>query len=207
MYKIYINDNPLFLIARDDLPAWQAQYPGAFSGRYSGQVKTLFHYVDLLEKSTTPKVVGIYAPDLQDLYNDFRSLFKFLEAAGGLVFNAERKALFIFRRDKWDLPKGKIDPGETPPQAAIREVQEETGLDVVSIVRELGSTYHTYREKNKRILKRTWWYEMQTPEQQLTPQLEEDIELAVWVDLPAFLEEKPDWYHSIQNVVDAYFTR
>ncbi|MCB9285061.1 MAG: NUDIX domain-containing protein [Lewinellaceae bacterium] len=204
MYKIYINDNPLFLIDEDNLAAWQTQYPAAFAGRYSGQVKTLFHYIDLLEKATAPRIVGIYTGDLSGLVADFRSLFKYLEAAGGLVFNTEKKALFIFRREKWDLPKGKIEPGETPPRAAIREVQEETGLDEVSIVRDLCSTYHTYREKGKRVLKRTWWYEMQTNEENLIPQIEEDIELAVWVDLPAFIEEKPEWYHSIGDVVETW---
>ncbi|MBK7408864.1 MAG: NUDIX hydrolase [Saprospirales bacterium] len=204
MYKIYINDNPLFLIAREDLADLQAQYPDCLPGRYSGQVKTLLHYIDLLEKASAPKVVVLYAENLQGLIDDFHSLHKFLEAAGGLVFNREGKALFIFRRGKWDLPKGKLDRGEMPPQAAIREVQEETGLHEVSILHDLCATFHTYREKGKRILKKTHWYAMQTPEQQLVPQAEEDIEKAVWVDMEAFLREDPDMYSSLWEVINAW---
>ena len=204
MYKIYINDNPLFLIDREVLADLQAQYPDCLPGRYSGQVKTLLHYIDLLEKASSPKVVVIYTENLQGLVDDFFSLHRFLEAAGGLVFNPEGNTLFIFRRGKWDLPKGKLDKGEIPPQAAVREVQEETGLHDVSIVRDLCATFHTYREKGKRVLKKTYWYAMQTPEYQLVPQAEEDIEKAVWVDMDTFLQEDPDIYTSLWEVVNAW---
>lgn len=207
MYKIYINDNPLFLIHRDDLPGLQEQFPDCLAGRYTGQMKTLLHYVDHLEKATQPKAVVLYCGDPDEIMRDFQSLFFCLEAAGGLVFNPEGQALFIFRRGRWDLPKGKLDPGETPQEAAVREVKEETGLQQVTLRRPLHQTYHTYREKGKRLLKLTYWYEMETADQKLIPQTEEDIEKAVWIEMNEAFLGQPDMFQSIRDVVQAYFSK
>jgi 8-oxo-dGTP pyrophosphatase MutT (NUDIX family) len=204
MYKIYINDKPLILAGQEELPGARSLFPGCLAGRYSGQIKTLLHYVDLLEKTRNPKAVVLYASDLRQLMRDFFSLFRYLEAAGGLVLNTRGEALLIFRMGKWDLPKGKIDPGETPPQTALREVREETGLQELTIRKSLGETLHTYRLKGQRVLKRTYWYLMDTPDMELTPQTEEAIERAEWVDLPAFLAQGPDCYQSILDVTAVF---
>lgn len=204
MYKIYINDNPLFLIANDELDSLCAQHPGCLRGRYLGQLKTILHYVDLLEKSREPRVVVLYSADTAGLVRDFFSQFNYLEAAGGLVFNPEGKALFIYRRGRWDLPKGKVDPGETPPETAVREVREETGIRQVAIKRHLADTLHTYREKGKRMLKRTYWYAMETADTSLVPQAEEDIEKAVWVEINGDFLQHQEIYPSILEVVQAW---
>jgi ADP-ribose pyrophosphatase YjhB (NUDIX family) len=120
--------------------------------------------------------------DKKKLLEEFISLFWYVEAAGGMVHNANNERLFIYRFGKWDLPKGKIEKNETHRDAAIREVQEETGLQELSITAELPSTFHIFDYKGKKVLKRTYWYSMQytgndTPE----PQLEEDITKAIWV--------------------------
>lgn len=120
--------------------------------------------------------------DEKKLLEEFISLFWYVEAAGGMVYNANNERLFIYRFGKWDLPKGKIEKNETHRAAAIREVQEETGLQELSITDELPSTFHIFDYKGKKVLKRTYWYRMQytgndTPE----PQLEEDITKAIWV--------------------------
>ena len=105
--------------------------------------------------------------DYEKLVADFQSNYKILEAAGGLVYNAEGKILLIFRRDFWDLPKGKIDPGESKAAAAVREVEEETGLKDITLGDLITETYHTYRtKKGNRILKRTYWFRMDAPNQE-----------------------------------------
>ena len=204
MYKIYVNDKPLILAGQEELPGAQSLFPESLTGRYAGQIKTLLHYVDLLEKTRNPQAVILYASDLRQLMRDFFSLFRYLEAAGGLVLNTSGEALLIFRMGKWDLPKGKIDPGETPPQTALREVREETGLQQLNLRQTLGETLHTYRLKGQRVLKRTYWYLMDTPDMDLTPQTEEAIERAEWVDLPNFFKQEPDCYQSIRTIIDDF---
>jgi len=113
---------------------------------------------------------------------DFFQLFKRINAAGGLVKNEKGEMLFIFRLGKWDLPKGKLAENETPEEAAIREVMEETGLSGLKVSGFLTSTFHIYKGKGKQILKQTWWFEMQAEgAQTLVPQTEEDISEIRWI--------------------------
>ena len=106
-------------------------------------------------------------------------------AAGGLVTNDEGKLLLIYRRGYWDLPKGKLDEGETIEQCAVREVQEETGLKKVELGPKLGITYHEYYDKwtDRDVEKQTHWFAMTAgANQALIPQSEEDIEQIIWAD-------------------------
>ncbi|HEY6977664.1 MAG TPA: NUDIX domain-containing protein [Chitinophagaceae bacterium] len=106
-------------------------------------------------------------------------------AAGGLVTNNKNELLIIFRRGKWDLPKGKLDEGETIEECALREVREETGIGNLKLVNLVGITYHEYFEKklNEDILKETHWFSMHVNgEPKLNPQTEEDIENIIWAD-------------------------
>lgn len=149
----------------------------------------------------------------------FMDLFKRIDAAGGLVTNEKGDLLFIQRLGRWDLPKGKINrddyaPGEqhlltcgsVPPEAArraaIREVKEETGLAQLAITGELSSTWHIYTRKEKRILKRTWWFSMETDSNQpLTPQLSEAITSVQWISrekIPIVLD---DTYGSLREML------
>jgi ADP-ribose pyrophosphatase YjhB (NUDIX family) len=119
----------------------------------------------------------------EDLFEDLKTNFQFIEAAGGIVQNNLQDYLFIKRFGIWDLPKGKMKKNELPEKAAIREVEEETGVKILSITADLPSTYHIYSFKNNFILKKTYWYFMLTndPEKPI-PQLEEDITEAVWLN-------------------------
>lgn len=204
MYKIYINDTPLILtdtstnptpkITDDELVAF-----------YPGKRKFLLNYIDMLEKNKNFKSITLYSPNLDKLYSDFSTHFDLLEAAGGLVFNPQNELLVIYRRGSWDLPKGKIDPGESKEEAAVREVQEETGLQQVELGNYWCLTRHTYKDKKgRRVLKLTHWFEMSTPEQQLTPQTEEDIEVAEWQAPEVFLGDGRHMYNSIREVVSAW---
>jgi ADP-ribose pyrophosphatase YjhB (NUDIX family) len=119
--------------------------------------------------------------------------FHFIEAAGGLVVSDRGNVLLIFRKGKWDLPKGKLDAGEHLEQCAVREVAEETGLQGIELKQLLCRTYHTYEQWGQHILKESHWFLMKAPQQEaLQPQTEEDIEQAIWVDpdnLNAYIEE------------------
>jgi 8-oxo-dGTP pyrophosphatase MutT (NUDIX family) len=129
-------------------------------------------------------------------------------AAGGIVENEEQKILFQYRRGKWDLPKGKLDEGETIEECAVREVEEETGLRNIELGELVGITHHTYTERGKEIDKETHWYAMKvTGEQTLVPQLEEDIHELKWVseiELGAYLS---DTFPNIVEIVEKYFDR
>ena len=119
-----------------------------------------------------------------------------------MVYNDQNEVLLIFRLNFWDLPKGKIDPGETKAAAAVREVQEETGIEVLELEEFIHTSYHTYRTKSgKRILKPTYWFRMRTTQKVLSPQEEENIEKAEWRDLPEFLESDPKIYSSIREIL------
>jgi len=116
------------------------------------------------------------------LKKEFFKHFKLVKACGGLVKNKAGEILLIFRRGKWDLPKGKLDDGETLQECALREVQEETGLMKIEIENEINTTYHTYVEFGKHILKESHWYMMLSKENEnCKPQLEEDITEIRWV--------------------------
>jgi 8-oxo-dGTP pyrophosphatase MutT (NUDIX family) len=202
MYKIFINETPLILTNTEGVTPKIRSDTKALITHYLGKKKFLHNYIDLLEKSKQYSQVVIFSEDLDKLWADFQSIYKQIEAAGGVVYNQENEVLLIFRRDFWDLPKGKIDEGETPEVAAIREIQEETGLNIVTFRNKNAyNTYHTYIHKEKRILKKTYWYTFDTPETNLSPQTSEDIEKAVWVDLKSFLMEKPIIYGSILDVL------
>lgn len=108
--------------------------------------------------------------------------FEHWQAAGGLISNIRGDILFIFRLGKWDLPKGKIEGGETPEIAAVREVREETGLINIHIGSKLTETWHAYHQFGKDIIKQTHWFKMQFTGTELTvPQIEEDILDIQWI--------------------------
>ncbi len=104
-------------------------------------------------------------------------------AGGGVITRMGRKkmkVLLIFRKGKWDIAKGKLDPGETIEQCAKREVCEELGIDSVRVLGFLDTTVHGYAEDDSFVVKTTYWYHMLTPERHFTPQLEEKITDVKW---------------------------
>ena len=126
-------------------------------------------------------------------------------AAGGLVFNDNNELLMIFRRGKWDLPKGKLDEDETIEDCAVREVKEETGLENVSMGNFAGITFHEYFEPriNDDVLKESHWYKMHAPgDQPLVPQTEEDIEMIEWVDAKHISEKLQNSYANIIEIIE-----
>ncbi len=166
------------------------------------EIEKAFH---LLENHAGVKSLTIYGEDAKLIRNTLFAGYKKISAAGGLVFNHRSQVLLIFRRHMWDLPKGKLDPGESKKTAALREVREETGLQRLSIIKKLKKTYHTYiLENNTKVLKVTHWYLMMSNDDALPiPQIEEDIEIAKWMD-PEEAEEKClSTYANIKDVIQA----
>jgi 8-oxo-dGTP pyrophosphatase MutT (NUDIX family) len=147
----------------------------------------------------------IFSTDFNLLEEKLRNEFTFITAAGGLVLNENNDSLLIFRRGKWDLPKGKLDEGETVDACALREVEEETGIKDTIIERFLTNTYHFYTENNVSICKETYWYLMHSPGvQNLVPQIEEQITAIKWSEV-AFVEQiLPDTFPMIKDVYQSY---
>ncbi len=108
-----------------------------------------------------------------------------IKAGGGIITRKKggrRQILTIFRRGKWDLAKGKLDPGESLEECAIREVQEELGIEKVRSKRLLATTVHGYAEKKRFRVKTTHWYHMKTSATSFIPQREEGIDKVKWMN-------------------------
>ena len=130
-----------------------------------------------------------------------------IQAGGGLVLNEKNEILFIYRRQKWDLPKGKLDIGENIEECAIREVMEETGIKKLTIGNLLVITTHTYEEKGISVQKETHWFLMNATTLDnpiLSPQLEEDIEKIEWVPFDKIEEYLANSYNTIRLVLSAW---
>jgi len=126
--------------------------------------------------------INLYGYNIDIMYNDFCSLYSYIEAAGGVVRNSKSEFLLIKRFGIWDLPKGKIEKGETTNEAAIREVREETGLNNIIITLSLPDTYHIYFQRKKWWLKKTYWFLMESKkDEKLVPETKEDITEAIWM--------------------------
>ena len=201
MYKIYINGTPLFLANTEEAGGAPFADDKNIVTRYMGNPRLLLNFLDMLEKNTRFDSVTVFSDDVHRLFEDFAGHFKAVEAAGGLVYNDEGEVLLIFKRDHWDLPKGKIDKGESREAAAVREVLEETGLSSAELGEYLGVTYHTYRDhKNRHILKYTYWHRMKAEKEALQPQAEEGIEHAEWRNPKTFLDANPVVYGNIRDL-------
>ena len=137
------------------------------------------------------------------IFADLKTLYKYIEAAGGFIKNEQDEYLFIFRRGKWDLPKGKLEKGETPEIAAIREVQEETGLQFVKEKSLRCTTWHTYDTYGEPVLKQTYWFNMETTKNQDSkPQTEEDITELQWLPESEFSKVLGNTFPSIVEVMN-----
>lgn len=204
MYKLFINNKTVFL----------CQNPAS--------VENLMHEDFIIEPFTTrddfkdmmkiilsdvnKSNIVLFYKDVDKLFAEVISFFECIEAAGGVVKNKADETLLIHRRGSWDLPKGKIEKKETVEKAAVREVLEETGLTGVKIIKPITfkkllnkATYHSYYIGDRLAMKVTYWFEMLTNEMNLTPQTEEDIEQAIWVEK----ENIPNYFHDMYpSIVD-----
>lgn len=179
--KIYFQNKPLFLC--DDIDEEIGPYVHHDDAVFVDEFSTPA-INSMLHEMREPKIhAGIlYHTKIDDLKKAVWKKFKVILAAGGVVLNQQKDILFIHRRGKWDLPKGKLDDKESLEVCAVREVKEETGLKEVKLIEPLLTTYHTYDESGKHILKESHWYLMHADAKQaLKPQTEEDITEIKWV--------------------------
>jgi 8-oxo-dGTP pyrophosphatase MutT (NUDIX family) len=164
--------------------------------------KELIDAYNLLLGGKEVKEIIFSNSDQNFLLDAFKSIFKVIEAAGGLVKNEKNEYLFIFRNGRWDLPKGKIEKGESVETAAIREVEEECGIGKLKIIRQLETTYHTYTIGSNAILKPTYWFEMSSSDNSvLTPQTEEGITEVKWVAAKDFKMIRDNTFPSILDII------
>jgi len=199
MYKVFVNDKPLFLTNKIE--------------------KETDFQLFLLESIDIKKLIVkifqnkiqkafLYHPDETLLLKTLKSKIPVVKAGGGLVKNAKGEILFIFRNGKWDLPKGGTEKNETMEQTAMREVEEETGVNGLSIVEKLQKTYHVFKRNGRYKLKITTWYEMNSTFEGIAEgQEEEGIEKVVWVnpkEIPELLENS---YENIKLLFEYYFEK
>lgn len=198
MYKVFVNEKKLTI----------SKYPEDMEKklRFEG-FATLEIAVDLLQNTSCPEL-NVYGENIEEIWEDFTHMFKVIEAAGGVVSNKNNEILFIHRIGRWDLPKGKIEKGESLEQAALREIEEETGLSELILEEFLNNTFHIYTERNgDKILKTTYWFRMkyvgnETPK----PQIEEGISEVSWKNQEAISKEVlPMTFKNIKLILNDYW--
>ncbi len=201
MYKVFVYGKPVYLI--NDLSYFQQ-----IAHNHKSVFTKTVELQKLIKKIRAGKTIDeyfIYSFDLDELWQSFSSVFTVIDAGGGIIRNKKGELLFIFRKGKWDLPKGKIEIGETIADGAVREVKEECGLTTVHLGKKLTTTYHTYTQGNKKILKQSHWYEMDVPNgQKLIPQLEEDITDIQWIKPTKLSEVRGNTFKSIADLLDEF---
>jgi len=204
--KIYFGDKPLFLC--DNVDAALQPYIHHDDAVFIDELN-LHTIKSMIHEMQEPSVhAGVFFhKDLSELKDALFKKFTLIKAAGGFVLNENREALMMFRRGKWDLPKGKMDKKESFEQCAIRETGEETGLENINLVAPLITTYHTYHEGSKFVLKETKWFTMKVnSEQKLVPQTTEQITKLEWIgknDLKKYLQNS---FPSVKDVLEAGFS-
>jgi len=184
MYKVFYNQKPINFTTvlgknTKKTPLFFIKYANANS-------------ITKALKDKTVKEVYLYHSNPDKFEKHFFRTFPLVEAAGGLVQHQDGRFLFIYRNNKWDLPKGKIEKNETLIKAAKREVSEETGVTDLEVKKPLPITYHIYNSNGKFKVKKTYWFLMKSKfNGSLLPQFEENIEMAVWkgiYEIPKLLE-------------------
>ncbi len=199
--KIYFNDKPLFLCdeTNEELERYKHHDDAVFIDELSPHAINAMIY----EMQQENVHAGIFfATNIEALRHAFWKKFQVILAGGGLVRNETQEVLMMFRRGKWDLPKGKLDAGETIETCALREVTEETGVSRLQLIGKRLETYHTYKESGKFILKESHWFDMTaTGKEALVPQTIEGITELKWVSLGDMEPLLNNAYPSVVDVI------
>ena len=194
MYKVFFNQKPLILTNK--IQDFSDTEPLLFI-KYT----SVTQIIKALKSSKNSKVF-LYHKDIDKLWKGFKKKFPIVEAAGGLVKRTDNKLLFIFRNNKWDLPKGGVEKKELIIDAAIREVTEETGVGDIIVEKKISETYHIFKKGKRFRLKKTYWFKMSTTYMGKTnPQTEEGIEKTKWVSNKNIEDILNDAFENIRIIV------
>ncbi|WP_411810975.1 NUDIX hydrolase [Chryseobacterium scophthalmum] len=198
MYKVFVNEKKL-LISKNPENLEKVLNYESFT--------TLEIALDLLQNTSTSEL-NVYGEQIDEIWKEFKKLFRIIEAAGGIVNKPNGDTLFIRRLGKWDLPKGKMEKGESREESAIREIEEETNLQNVELRDFINTTYHIYIERNgDRVLKHTHWFEMLFDgEDTSKPQLEEGITEVAWKNTTQIENEVfPNTFQNIKLIINEFW--
>tara|TARA_B100001063_G_scaffold194664_1_gene186213 strand:+ start:751 stop:1371 length:621 start_codon:yes stop_codon:yes gene_type:complete len=194
MYKVFFNQKPLILT--NEIQDFSDNEPFLFI-KYT----SVAQIIKALKLSKNRKVF-LYHKDIDKLWKSFKKKFPVVEAAGGLVERTDNKLLFIFRNNKWDLPKGGVEKKELIIEAAQREVVEETGVSDLIVQKQLSETFHIFKKGKRFRLKKTYWFKMSTSYMGKTkPQTEEGIKKTEWVSKEKIDEILNDAFENIRIIV------
>ncbi len=195
MYKVFVNDSPIILTSSLEN-----------ENNFPTYLFTDIIFEDVLKKLDKDSIKGInlVSKNLEKDWTSFLKNLKIVPAAGGLVLNDKKQILFIYRNNIWDLPKGRIEKGESIKNAAIREVEEECGIFNLTIKQKLTTTYHIYHQNGVK-LKETHWFLMHSNySQPLKPQLEEGITEVVFKNEAEIKLALKNTYANIKIVYDTF---
>jgi len=198
MYKVFVDNIPICFQKDATI---KSNIPSRFLPSLSLNDFGLF--TEVMNNLHAKEVFFLNSPDPMTQIHLFFNQFDWIEAAGGIVQNTQtNRYLFIYRNGFWDIPKGKIEDGESPHEGAIREIEEECGLYNLEITKELSPTYHVYFAYGKHFIKKTHWFTLETDVIAVHPQLEEGITEVKWFDRKEIDTVKKNTFGSIVEVLN-----
>lgn len=201
MYSIYFNNRKLSVCPLKENTNYNSNAVVYYNSN-DLNTKQLPEFMESNQKINL-LVLPVEENKIDCVFEKICSEFNQINAGGGLVRNSAGEYLLIFRNGKWDLPKGKQEAGEDIKVTAVREVEEECGIDSLELGNLLCVTHHTYRMNGEFMLKHTFWYNMEYKgDATLKPQTEEDIEMCKWVKGEEIAELVKDTYPSIKRVFE-----
>ena len=191
MYKVFINKFSIILTSKNKSLSQENSF-----------LLSSITLNEILKKVRKHKKIFLYHPKKSELLKVFKSKIKVIFASGGIVKNDNNQILFIYRRGKWDLPKGKAEKGESIRETAVREVIEETGVEKLKIDKYVSNTFHIVRNNKKYFLKETSWFLMSSNfKGKLKPQLNEGIKSVKWKTFDDAKKIKKKTYGNISIIL------
>lgn len=191
MYKVFINKLSIILTFKNKSLSQENSF-----------LLSSITLNEILKKVRKHKKIFLYHPKKSELLKVFKSKIKVISASGGIVKNDNNQILFIYRRGKWDLPKGKAEKGESIRETAVREVIEETGIEKLKIDKYFSNTFHIVRNNKKYFLKETSWFLMSSNfKGKLKPQLNEGIKSVKWKTFDDAKKIKKKTYGNISIIL------